>query len=164
MGQPGPPDIKEAKMCWAGCLFRGSLFVGFTAGTFSVDIDKAGAEMQYMLLLYSSDEGRPEPGSPEMMAEMQEWFAYTDAMAEAGQLVGGEPLQGVETAKTLQIRDGNTSITDGPFAETKEVLGGYYLVEVPDEATALDWASKCPLARYGSVEVRPLMVLPPAPG
>ena len=117
--------------------------------------------MQYMLLLYASDDGRPDPGSPEMMAEMQEWFSYTDAMAESGQLVGGEPLQGVDTAKTLQLRDGATTVTDGPFAETKEVLGGYYLVDVPDEQTALDWAEKCPLARYGSVEVRPLMVLPP---
>jgi hypothetical protein len=117
--------------------------------------------MQYMLLLYASDEGRPEPGSPEMMAEMQEWFSYTDALAESGQLVGGEPLQGVDTAKTLQLRAGATTVTDGPFAETKEVLGGYYLVDVPDEQTALDWAEKCPLARYGSVEVRPLMVLPP---
>ncbi|MFT7476105.1 MAG: hypothetical protein ACI81L_003053 [Verrucomicrobiales bacterium] len=117
--------------------------------------------MQYMLLLYSSNEGRPEPGSPEMMAEMQEWFAYTDEMVESGQMVGGEPLQGLETARTLQVRDGETSITDGPFAETKEVLGGYYLVDVPNEATALEWAAKCPLARYGSVEVRPLMELPP---
>ena len=119
--------------------------------------------MQYMLLLYSSEESRPQPGSPEMVADMQEWFAYTDEMTQAGQLVGGEPLQGIETAKTLQIRGGNKAITDGPFAETKEVLGGYYLVDVPDEATALGWAAKCPLARYGSVEVRPLMVLPPGP-
>lgn len=116
--------------------------------------------MQYMLLLYSSADAGPDQGSPEAMAEMQAWFAYTDEMAQAGVLVGGEPLQGVETAKTLQIRDGNTAITDGPFAETKEVLGGYYLVDVPDEATALEWAEKCPLAPYGSVEVRPLMVLP----
>lgn len=116
--------------------------------------------MQYMLLLYSGQDAGPAQGSPEAMAEMQDWFAYTDEMAQAGVLVGGEPLQGIETAKTLQVREGATSITDGPFAETKEVLGGYYLVDVPDEATALEWAQKCPLAPYGSVEVRPLMVLP----
>ena len=114
-----------------------------------------------MLLLYSSPDGRPEPGTPEQMAEMQEWFSYTDDMASAGHLVSGEPLQGTETAKTVQIRDGETITTDGPFAETKEVLGGFYMVDVPDEATALDWARRCPLAKYGSVEVRPLMVLPP---
>lgn len=136
-------------------------FVELVTGTVPADKTEVGAEMQYMLLLYSSEEGRPEPGSPEMMAEMQEWFSYTDALAEAGQLVGGEPLQGIETARTVQVRDGNTAVTDGPFAETKEVLGGYYLVDVPDEATALEWAEKCPLARWGSVEVRPLMVLPP---
>ena len=73
-----------------------------------------------------------------MMAEMQEWFSYTDAMAESGQLVGGEPLQGVDTAKTLQLRAGATTVTDGPCAETKEVLGGYYLVDVPDERVRHD--------------------------
>lgn len=117
--------------------------------------------MKYMLLLYAADENRPERGSPEQIAEMQEWFSYTDAMVSAGHMLGGEPLEAVDTARTLRIRDGETITTDGPFAETKEVLGGYYLVDVPDETTALDWAEKCPLARYGSVEVRPLMVLPP---
>ncbi len=117
--------------------------------------------MQYMLLLYSAPDAGPADGSPEQMAQMQAWFAYTDALAAAGALVSGEPLQGIDTATTVQVRDGETLTVDGPFAETKELLGGFYLLEVPDLDAALGWAAKCPLAPYGSVEVRPLMVLPP---
>ena len=116
--------------------------------------------MQYMLLLYSADDAGPTPGSPEHAAEMQEWFAYTEALGKAGALVSGEPLQGKETATTVRIRDGETITTDGPFAETKEILGGYYLIDVDDLDSAMEWAAKIPLAPYGSVEVRPLMVLP----
>lgn len=116
--------------------------------------------MQYMLLLYSADDTGPTPGSPEHAAEMQEWFAYTEALGKAGALVGGEPLQGKETATTVRVRDGETITTDGPFAETKEILGGYYLIDVDNLDTALGWAAKIPLAPYGSVEVRPLMELP----
>ncbi|HEC10653.1 MAG TPA: YciI family protein [Acidimicrobiales bacterium] len=117
--------------------------------------------MKYMLLLYSAENAGPEMGSPEQAAEMQAWFAYTEALVSAGALVAGDPLQGVDTATTVRVRDGETSMTDGPFAETKEMLGGYYLIDVPDLDTALDWAAKVPLAPYGSVEVRPLMELPP---
>lgn len=117
--------------------------------------------MQYMLLLYSADDAGPTPGSPEHAAEMQEWFAYTEALGKAGALVSGEPLQGRETATTVRVRDGETITTDGPFAETKEILGGYYLIDVNDLDSALEWAGKIPLAPYGSVEVRPLLELPP---
>jgi hypothetical protein len=116
--------------------------------------------MQYMLLLYSADEAGPTPGSPEHAAEMQEWFAYTEALGKSGALVAGEPLQGKETATTVRVRDGETITTDGPFAETKEILGGYYVIDVDDLDSAMEWAAKIPLAPYGSVEVRPVMVLP----
>ena len=119
--------------------------------------------MKYLLLLYSAPDAGPKQGSPEQMEEMQKWFAYTDELAQSGALVGGEPLQGVETATTVRERDGETLTTDGPFAETKEVLGGYYLIDVPNLDQALDWASKTPLTSYGSVEVRPLMEIPPMP-
>ena len=117
--------------------------------------------MQYMLMLYSAPNAGPEAGSPEQMAEMQEWFAYTEALAQAGALVAGDPLQGIETATTVQVRDEETLTTDGPFAETKEILGGYYLIDVDNLDDAIGWGAKCPLARYGSVEVRPIMELPP---
>lgn len=116
--------------------------------------------MQYMLLLYSAEDAGPQPGSPEQAAQMQEWFAYTEALQKSGALISGEPLQGSETATTVRIRNGETVLTDGPFAETKEVLGGYYLIDVGDLDAALKWAARIPLAPYGSVEVRPLLELP----
>jgi hypothetical protein len=110
-----------------------------------------------MLLLYSAEDAGPQPGTPEQAAEMQEWFAYTEALDAAGAMVGGEALQGSETATTLRLRAGDRVVTDGPFAETKEILGGYYVIDVDDLDAALDWAAKVPCAPYGSVEVRPLM-------
>ncbi len=116
--------------------------------------------MQYMLLLYSAADAGPAAGSPEQAAEMQEWFGYTQAMAEAGVLIAGDPLHGIETATTIRVRNGESLSTDGPFAETKELLGGYYIIDVPDIDAATSWAAKCPLAPYGSVEVRPIMEIP----
>jgi hypothetical protein len=113
--------------------------------------------MKYMFLLYSAPDAGPADGSPEAAAEMQEWFGYTQAMAEAGVLVSGDPLHGIESATTITTQNGGTVTTDGPFAETKEVLGGYYLVDVPDLDAALAWGAKAPIARYGSVEVRPVV-------
>ena len=117
--------------------------------------------MKYMLLLYSEENAGPAPGTPEHAAEMQEWFAYSEALATAGAMVSGEPLQGTDTATTVRVRDGQVVTTDGPFAETKEVLGGFYMIDVDDLDAAMHWAAKIPLAPYGSVEVRPLMELPP---
>jgi hypothetical protein len=116
--------------------------------------------MKYTLLLYSAEDAGPQPGTPEQAAEMQEWFAYTQALESAGALVGGDALQGSETATTLRLRDGGQVVTDGPFAETKEVLGGFYLIDVENLDEALAWAAKVPCAPYGSVEVRPLMEFP----
>lgn len=78
-------------------------------------------------------------------------------LAAAGVLVSGDALHPVEQATTLRVRDGQRVVADGPFAETKEILGGYYLIDVADLDVALDWAEKVPLAPYGSVEVRPLV-------
>lgn len=119
--------------------------------------------MRYMLLLYSANDAGPTPGSDEHAAEMNEWFAYSNALVEAGAMIGGEPLQGIDTATTVQVRDGKTLSTDGPFAETKEVLGGYYMIDVPDLDAATEWAAKIPLAPYGSVEIRPIMEIPTGP-
>ena len=115
--------------------------------------------MQYMILIYSAPDAGPQ--TPEEMGEsMPQWFAYTEEMAAAGVLVGGEPLQGIDTATTGRTREGKTTTTDGPFAETKEIIGGYYLINVENLDDALGWAAKCPSVAYGSIEVRPLMELP----
>jgi len=105
--------------------------------------------VQYILLIYTD----PETDQ----SEMSEWYAFTEELRASGQMVAGEPLHPVETASTVRIRDGRTLITDGPFAETKEVLGGYYIVDVDDVEQATAWAAKLPSTRYGSTEVRRIM-------
>jgi hypothetical protein len=116
---------------------------------------------KYMLLLYVPPEFRGEDARTSgRAASMDDWMAYTDSLQRAGVLVGGDALQGTDTATTVRVRDDETLVTDGPFAETKEMLGGYYLVDVPDLDAALQWAAKVPNAPYGSVEVRPLMEIP----
>jgi hypothetical protein len=110
---------------------------------------------QYMLLIYAPTEGGPSP--EEMAAAMPRWFEYTQSLQEAGVHVAGDPLHGADAATTVRVRDGQTQITDGPFAETKELLGGYYIIDVPDLDTALAHAERVPNVHYGSIEVRPVM-------
>jgi len=113
--------------------------------------------MKYMLLLYATQDGPREFSSPEEMKAMIEpWMKYTEDMKAAGVYLGGDALKGTDTATTLRVRDGDVTTTDGPFAATTETLGGYYMIDVPDLDEALKWAQRCPLANYGSVEVRPL--------
>ena len=115
---------------------------------------------QYMLLIYAPS--RADISPEDQMAEMPKWNAYSEALVEAGAMVAGNGLQSVDTATTVRVRDEETIISDGPFAETKEILGGYYIVDVPDLDEALKWAARIPSAPYGSVEVRPVMVFPEA--
>jgi hypothetical protein len=110
--------------------------------------------MRYLLLIYSPSEGlSPE----EAQAQMPRWFAYTEELQKSGLMLAGEALQGAETATTVRVREGETLVTDGPFAETKELLGGFYMIDAPDLRTAQEWAAKMPNIGYGSVEVRPIM-------
>ena len=110
---------------------------------------------QYMLLICNPVEGlTPEQGR----AELPKWFAYTEALREAGALVADNALEPASTARTLRVRDGERLVTDGPFADTKEALAGYYVIDVPDLDAALDWAARIPSAWRGSVEVRGIMV------
>jgi hypothetical protein len=111
---------------------------------------------QYMLLIYSPADSTPS--QDEIAAEMPKWFSYTTALQESGAMVAGDALEPTETATTVRVREGETLISDGPFAETKEALGGYYLVDVPDLDAALQWAAKIPNVGYGCVEVRPVVV------
>jgi hypothetical protein len=95
------------------------------------------------------------PGASDAL--MQEYFSFTDAIRKSGQYLGGEALQPVSTATTVRVRNGRTSTTDGPFAETKEQLGGFYLIEARDLNDAIQVAARIPSARLGCVEVRPIM-------
>jgi hypothetical protein len=112
---------------------------------------------QYMLLIYADFEQGPERGTPEGDAQTQKWFTYTEGLREGGALVSGEALQPPPTATTVAVRNGDRVVTDGPFADTKEWLGGYYVVEAPDLDAALDLAAGMPHIGFGSVEVRPVM-------
>jgi len=109
---------------------------------------------QYMLLIYTPVDGPPPGSDPE---QTQKWFEYTQALQDAGVHIGGEALQPVDSATTVRVRDGETQIIDGPFAETKEFLAGYYALDCPDLDTALGWAAKMPNIHYGTTEVRPVV-------
>jgi hypothetical protein len=99
----------------------------------------------------------PERSPEQRAAETPKWAAYTQELHDSGAYVSGEALQGNETATLLRVRDSETQLTDGPFIEAKEYLGGYYVIEAPDLDAALAWAAKVPNAAYGTVEVRPVM-------
>jgi hypothetical protein len=113
--------------------------------------------MQYMFLIYSADGSGPAPESVEMGDLMAAYGAFTQEVREAGIMKEGAPLQGVDTATTVRVRDGKTETLDGPFAETKEVLGGYYILDCANLDEALAYAAKIPTAAYGSIEVRPVL-------
>jgi hypothetical protein len=108
---------------------------------------------QYMLLMYHPLEGPPTENWAE---QRQQWDTFVKDITDAGVLVHNRGLQGAEAATTVRVRDGETQITDGPFAETKELLAGYFLVDAGDLDTALTWAARIPSVTYGSVEVRPV--------
>jgi hypothetical protein len=111
--------------------------------------------MRYMLLLYVN--GRPEPGSPEAEAMFGEIAAFHRECDEHGVLVASDPLGEPDTATTVRVRDGKTLNTDGPFAEAREWLGGYFMLDCRDRDEALELAARCPTARTGAVELRPVL-------
>jgi hypothetical protein len=112
--------------------------------------------MQYLVLIYS-EEPADAPDPAQIGAVMTEYNAYTDMLRQRGALVAGEALQPTATATTVRVRDGQTMTTDGPFAETKEALGGFYLIEAKDLDEALALGGACPGAKWGSIEVRPIV-------
>jgi hypothetical protein len=109
---------------------------------------------EYMLLLYAPDVDEAEEAR--RWAELPLWFEVTDSLREAGLLIRNSPLYPVTTATTVRVRGDDTELTDGPFAVTKETLVGYYLLNCPDLDAAVAAAARLPIARYGSVEVRPV--------
>jgi hypothetical protein len=115
--------------------------------------------MTYMLLIYAPDIGRDR--TEEEWAQMAEpFFAYNEYVKASGYYVDGAPLAELSAATTVRVRDGKRVLSDGPFAETKEFLGGYYLVDCPSIDQAIELAAACPAAAFASVEVRPVMDMP----
>lgn len=113
---------------------------------------------QYLLLIYGEESKWGELTPDQMSAEMGAYFAYTQDLQKAGVYIGGNELHPVSTAKTISVADGKQKVVDGPFAETKETLGGYYFIDVETMEDALAWAAKCPGARFGRLEVRPVVM------
>lgn len=118
--------------------------------------------MKYMLLIYNNPSEEPSYGTPEFEGMMSDFFAANEKMRADGVMLDGEGLQGIDTATSLRIKSGKVETMDGPFAETREHLGGYYVIDVPDLDAALKYAALIPSAKFGTIEVRPLMDYSPA--
>ena len=116
--------------------------------------------MQYLLLIYNDEQAWAALADAERNPIVREYFALADELRADGAYVAAAPLQPTSTASTVRVRDGERVVTDGPFTESKEQLGGFYLVEADSAQAALDWAEKIPGARYGAIEVRPLLPVP----
>lgn len=113
--------------------------------------------MKYMLLIYDAEQTLAQMSPEEGQRFHEEYMKFTEEIGASGHLLGGDALESVRTATTVRIRNGKTATTDGPFAETREQLGGFYLIEARDLDEALKIAARVPSARTGSIEVRPLV-------
>jgi len=112
--------------------------------------------MQYMLMIHGDEAAEAAMPEAAMQALMGAYGAYTDAMMTAGVLVAGERLRPSDTATRVRVVDGKTQVLDGPYAESKEQLGGYFVIEVPDLDQAITWAARCPSSAHGTIELRPI--------
>lgn len=115
--------------------------------------------MQYLLVLYAAESGWSDMTKAQQEQGMAAYGAYTEALKKAGALVGSNRLQPVSTATTVRVANGKSQVLDGPYADSKEQLGGYYLIDAPDLDAALSWAARCPTAGHGAVEVRPIWAM-----
>ena len=116
--------------------------------------------MQYLLLIYNNEQNWVQLNESDREALKDEYMSFTQSIAKSGHYKGGNALQPTATATTVRVRNGKRDTTDGPFAETREHLGGYYLVDAKDLDEAISIASRIPAARTGGIEVRPVMPMP----
>lgn len=113
--------------------------------------------MKYLLMIYAAESSEPQPNSDEFTQLLKDYETFSKQVETDGVFVGGNALDSIATATTVKVRDGKQHITDGPFAETKEALGGYYLLDCKDLDQAIQYAAQIPSATYGRVEIRPIM-------
>jgi hypothetical protein len=116
--------------------------------------------MQYLLMLYSTEGGYSELTRAEQEQAMAAYGAYMEALSKSGCLVGSNRLQPTSTATTVRVQNGKSQVLDGPFVDSKEQIGGYFLIDVPGLDAAISWAARCPGASHGTVEVRPIWSMP----
>lgn len=112
--------------------------------------------MKYMILIYSNESGWGSMTPAQQQQGMQAYLAYSEALEKAGVVINSHRLQPVASATTVRVANGKTQVLNGPYADSKEQLGGYFLIDVPDLDAALSWAARCPGASHGVVEVRPV--------
>ncbi|HSW07837.1 YciI family protein [Aquabacterium sp.] len=112
--------------------------------------------MKYMLMIFANEKAELSATDADNQAMMAAYGAYSQALVQAGVMAGGERLRPTSAATTVRVSKGRTEVLDGPYAETKEQLGGYYVIEVKDLDQALSWAARCPGASHGTVELRPI--------
>jgi hypothetical protein len=115
--------------------------------------------MEYLLLIHSDPKGFESLTETQLGQAMAAYTAYSEALRKANVLRGSNRLRPADTATTVRLRDGKTEVLNGPFIETREQLGGYFLIDVPNLDAALDWAARCPGASHGAVEVRPVWAM-----
>ena len=113
--------------------------------------------MRYLLLIYAEEKAKANWTEDQWNGHMGAYMKYREDLQKSGKMLGGDALQPVSDATTVRVRDGNAVPTDGPFAETKEQLGGFYMIEAGDLDQAIEWAAQIPDANYGSIEIRPIM-------
>ena len=112
--------------------------------------------MKFMLLIHGDEQAMMDNTKVDASGMSPEYAAYNDALIKAGAMLAGERLRPTTTATSIRVRNGKTEVLDGPYAETKEQFGGYYIIEAADMDTAMDWATKCPASYFGTIEVRPV--------
>src|SRR4051812_31603319 len=112
--------------------------------------------MKYMLLIYQNEAGMQDASKTQINEMMGAYAAYTKAIRDSGAFVAGDRLRPSTSATTVRVADGGKKVLNGPYAETKEQLGGFYIIDVPDLDAALSWAARCPGAQRGALEVRPM--------
>ncbi len=115
--------------------------------------------MQYLLIIYSQEGQWSKMTDAQKAQGLAAYGAYTEALNAAGAMVGSNRLRDTDTATTVKIVNGESKVLDGPYADTKEQLGGYFLIDVPDLDSALSWAARCPGASHGTIEVRPVWAM-----
>ena len=116
--------------------------------------------MQYLLMVYANEQGWNQLTPEQQREGMAAYMAYTEALKQSGAYVGSNRLQDTPSATTVRVANGKSQVLNGPYADTREQFGGYYLIEAPDLDAAIAWASRCPAATYGTVEVRPIWPTP----
>lgn len=113
--------------------------------------------MHYMFLIYSNEKNDPKYATQEFSDMMEGYGKFNQVVRKDGSYILGEPLESVKSATTVRVKNNETLVTDGPFAETKEVLGGFYILDCKDLDAAIEYAKQIPTASYGSIEIRPIM-------